>query len=294
MTQRAFQSSELILNSDGSVYHLAIGPEHVADTVIIVGDQGRVEKISRRFDSIEHSVHKREFKTHTGTYQGKRLTVCSTGIGTDNIDIFMNELDAAVNIDLENKQLKESRKSLNIIRLGTCGALHEDIPVGGHIISTHGLGLGGLMHFYEYPYDDDELAMSDAIQKHLSWQDYIARPYIVKGAQEIVNEFMPSMTPGITATAPGFYAPQGRSLYLPARYQDVNERLREFSFEGKRVANFEMETSVLYGLGNLLGHRCATCCVVLANRATGDYAQNSAEVVESLIDVVLEKVLNLS
>ena len=290
MSQRAFEPSELILNPDGTIYHLSLGPEHIADTVLIVGDQDRVDKVSRYFDTIEFKIQKREFRTHTGTFRGRRLTVASTGIGTDNVEIFLNELDAAVNIDMVKKHRKHIRRQLNIIRLGTCGALHGDIEVGSQIISSHGLGLGGLLHYYQYPFSENEREITEAIVKHLDFDQTVAQPYIVKGSESLFNVLGSSMTPGITATAPGFYAPQGRQLCLPPRYPDITDKLKSFRFDHHRVTNFEMETSVLYGLGNMLGHQCITCCVVLANRVTGEYSEDYAAAVDRLITNVLEQI----
>ncbi len=291
MSEKKFNPSELIVNDDGSIYHLALRKEHIADTVIIVGDQNRVQKVSKYFDNIEFKIQKREFKTHTGEFRGKRISVISTGIGCDNIDIFMNELDAAVNIDLENKRLKPKRKSLDIIRLGTSGSLHDDIPVGAHIVSEYALGLDGLMHFYDYDFDSEEKDICKRIVEHLNWDSKLSTPYITKGSSSLIAKIGSDMIPGITATALGFYAPQGRSLYLHPRNEYINNQLQSFEYNGLRINNFEMESSALYGLGSLLGHRCCTCCVVLANRATGAYIEDYSKIIDKLIQVVLEKVV---
>jgi uridine phosphorylase len=292
MSAKAFDPSELILNDDGSIYHLALREEHIADTVIIVGDQSRVQKVSKYFDRIEFQIQNREFKTHTGEYRGKRMSVISTGIGTDNIDIFMNEVDAAVNINLEKRVFKPERKSLDIIRVGTSGALHADIDVGGHIVAQYALGFDGLIHFYDYAFSSEEVDIANRVRDHLNWNSVLPAPYIVKGSTSLAATIGSDMIPGITATAPGFYAPQGRSLYLKARLKSINEKLQAFNLNGLRINNFEMETSALYGFGSLMGHRCCTCCVVLANRATGAYSENHGKIVDELIEAVLEKIVD--
>lgn len=288
-TEKEMRDSELILNDDGSVYHLNVRPEHLADTIILVGDPGRVEQVSSYFDSIEHRRQNREFKTHTGTLNGKQLTVLSTGIGTDNIDITINELDAAVNIDLETLQIKPNKKSLNLIRIGTSGALQENIPIGTHLISEYALGFDGLLHYYNYPYSKEELEIGGKINQHLAWNTKLPEPYLVKSSKVLLNKLGGSMTKGITATASGFYGPQGRKLRLDPSDKNINERLTAFKYNEHRITNFEMETSALYGLGRLLGHNCITCCAIIANRIRKEYSEDHLKDVKGLIESVLNK-----
>ena len=285
------KESELILNADGSVYHLNLKPENIADTVIFVGDQDRVEKITKHFDHIEFSTQKREFKTQTGTYKGKRITVMSTGIGPDNIDIVMNELDALVNIDLENRVLKKEVKSLDIIRVGTSGSLQADIPVDSFVIGTHGLDLNGMLHFYKLngicnPKLEDEFI------KFTNWNSTKARPIIIENNKELERKFESDQTfKGITATAGGFYGPQGRVLRLPIEDPELNNKMDTFNFEGNRISNFEMETSVIYGLSKLLGHRALSLNAIIANRPNGTFSKDSKLVVERLIEYTLDKLV---
>ncbi|MFK5982472.1 MAG: nucleoside phosphorylase [Flavobacteriaceae bacterium] len=286
------KESELILNADGSVYHLNLKPENIADTVIFVGDQDRVEKITKHFDNIEFSTQKREFKTQTGTYKGKRITVMSTGIGPDNIDIVLNELDALVNIDLKNRVLKKEIKSLDIIRIGTSGSLQADIPVDSFVIGTHGLDLNGMLHFYKLngicnPKLEDEFI------KFTNWNSTKARPIIIENNKELERKFESDQTfKGITATAGGFYGPQGRVLRLPIEDPELNNKMDTFNFEGNRISNFEMETSVIYGLSKLLGHRALSLNAIIANRPNGTFSKDSKLVVERLIEYTLEKLVN--
>jgi len=282
------RDSELILNDDGSVYHLNVKQEHLADTIILVGDPGRVQQVSGFFDSIDCKRKNREFNTHTGIYKGKKLTVMSTGIGTDNIDIVLNELDAAVNIDLETRLPKREKKSLNLIRIGTSGALQEDLLIGTNLISEYALGLDGLMHYYNYPPSDEEALLNSKINNHLNWNPKLAEPYLVKCSKELMDKLSHGMTKGITATASGFYGPQGRRLRLDPSDSLINEKLTSFRYENHRITNFEMETSALYGLGSLLGHRCITCCAIIANRIRKEYSENHTKDVEQLVKKVLD------
>ncbi len=281
--------SELIVNPDGSIYHLHLRPEHIADDIIVVGDPQRVEIISRYFDKIEHKISNREFVTHTGTIGNKRITALATGIGTDNIDIVMNELDAIVNIDLEKRRAKETHHSLNIIRLGTSGALQEDIPVDSFVFSQFGLGLDGLLNFYE---DRDKVIdheLTEAFYDYSQWNKDLAKPYIVPASMELENKISEGMFKGITATAPGFYGPQGRVLRLPLMQKNINSSLENFSYRGHRVTNFEMETSALYGLGAMLGHNTATVCAIIANRYAKTFSKDYKKTVVKLIETLLER-----
>jgi uridine phosphorylase len=281
--------SELVLNPDGSIYHLKLLPEQIADTIIVVGDQDRVEIISSLFDTIEHQVKNREFVTHTGTFNGKRISALSTGIGTDNIDIVINELDALVNIDLKNRVLLENQKSLNIVRIGTSGTIQADIPVDSVVVSTHGLGFDGLLHFYKEAFTNEEKQLCEQIIKHLKLPVEMNQPYISKASNDLFNKLSPGYFTGITATASGFYGPQGRKLRLQPAIEDLNERLMTFSSNGNRITNFEMETSALYGLGNLLGHNTCTACAIIANRAIGEYSKDYKPVIKNLIQTTLER-----
>ncbi|PHS60904.1 MAG: phosphorylase [Flavobacterium sp.] len=285
------KESELILNPDGSVYHLNLKPENISDTIIFVGDQDRVEKITKHFDTIEFSTQKREFKTQTGTYKGKRITVISTGIGPDNIDIVLNELDALVNIDLENRVLKKEIKSLDIIRIGTSGSLQADIPVDSFVISTHGLDLNGMLHFYKLDGICNPKLEDDFI-KFTNWNNTKARPILIENSKELERKFESNQTyKGITATAGGFYGPQGRVLRLPIEDPELNNKMDTFNFEGNRISNFEMETSAIYGLSKLLGHRALSLNAIIANRANGTFSKDSKLVIERLIKYTLDKLV---
>lgn len=288
--QRVIPPSELIINPDGSIYHIKLKEEHIADNVIVVGDQGRVELISSFFDSIEAKIQSREFVTHVGSYKGKRITVMSTGIGTDNIDIAINELDAAVNIDLNSRQVKEKKRVLNILRIGTSGALQEDIPVDSFLLSTHGLGLDGLMHHYNFTHNSEEQNIIDAFDTQVKWSSSLPSPYVVEGSKTLFDRLKTAeMKYGITATASGFYGPQGRQLRLVPTNAGLNEELTGFSIENHRVTNFEMETSALFGFGRLLGHNCATVCAIIANRIRKEYSKDYKKTVKALVEVVLDQ-----
>jgi len=283
------QASELILNPDGSVYHLNLKPEHIAHDIIFVGDQNRVEKITQFFDSIEFSAQKREFKTQTGTLKGKRITVLSTGIGPDNIDIVMNELDALVNINLETRQPKTKLTSLNIIRIGTSGSLQEAIPVDSFVMSKFGLGLDNMLRSYLI----DEISnseMEEAFIKHSNWDLRKGRPYVIscseKLEQLIEND---TIHKGITATAGGFYGPQGRILRLNIQDENLNSKMDNFKFDNNRITNLEMETAAIYGLSKLLGHNALSLNAIIANRATGTFSEDPYKAVDELIAYTLYK-----
>ena len=286
---KMIQSSELILNPDGSVYHLNLKPENIAHDIIFVGDQNRVEKITKNFDSIEFSQQKREFKTQTGIFKGKRITVMSTGIGPDNIDIVMNELDALVNIDLETRKPKESLTSLNIIRIGTSGSLQADIPVDSFVMSTIGLGLDNMLRSYLI----DEISNSeleDAFVKHTNWDSRKGKPYAIscsKKLEKIIES--DKMFKGITATSGGFYGPQGRVLRLNIQDETLNSKMDNFEFNENRITNLEMETAAIYGLGKLLGHECLSLNAIIANRASGTFSDNPYKAVDELIAYTLDK-----
>ena len=284
----SIKQSELILNPDGSVYHLNLKPEHISDTIITVGDQNRVELITKHFDTIEFSISKREFKTQTGYYNNRRITVISTGIGPDNIDIVFNELDALANIDLKTRLPKKELTKLRFIRVGTSGSLQEDIPVDSFVISTHGLELHGMLHYYKtnFGYDD----FIEAFIKHTSWSPEKARPMLIKNSAELEKLFDSELTyKGITATAGGFYGPQGRVLRLPIQDKKLNAKIDSFNFNGNKITNLEMETSAIYGLSKLLGHDAISLNAIIANRANGTFSENPRQVVEDLISYTLDK-----
>lgn len=281
---------DLIVNADGSVYHLCLRPEQLADTVIVAGDPDRISEISEHFDTVECRIHNREFNSHTGTFKGKRITALSTGIGTDNIDIVMHELDALSNFDLKARIPKEKRRSLDIVRIGTSGSIQPDVPVDSFGLSTHALGLDNLMYFYKNTPSVIDVEMTDAFAQQVNWSPDLSRPYFVKGSERLVNLFAPFAVKGITATAPGFYGPQGRFLRLDLTDPDMIQKLQKFSFKGHRVVNFEMETSALYGLGALMGHSMVTICALIANRAKGDYNADHKAVVRQLIELVLNQI----
>lgn len=282
--------SELPLNPDGSVYHLALKPEQIADTMIVVGDPGRVRRISDRFDKVEHRVENREFLTHTGVVNGKRLSVLSTGIGVDNLDIVMNELDALRHIDLSSRTATGAHRPLDIIRLGTSGSLNPDLEVGSFVNSVYAIGLDGVMHFYDVDYEEDEAALASEFIARTGWRTAGLKPYAVRSDAGLSELFDEGFFKGITATACGFYAPQGRKLRLSPAMPDINSRMTEFSFRGIPMANYEMESSALFGLGAALGHRCTTVCVIVANRLRNEFAGDHHRDVDRLIDAVLQRI----
>ncbi|NRD20001.1 nucleoside phosphorylase [Winogradskyella eckloniae] len=289
----SIKDSELILNPDGSVYHLNLKPEDISDTIIFVGDQDRVEKITKHFDSIEFSTQKREFKTQTGYYKDKRISVISTGIGPDNIDIVLNELDALVNIDLKTRKPKTELSSLNIIRIGTSGSLQKDIPVDAFLISTHALDINGMLHFYQIDGISNP-EIEDEFIKHTNWDKNKARPIIINNSKYLEKYFEgQKIFKGMTGTAGGFYGPQGRVLRLPLQDADLNSKLDNFSYKDFRITNFEMETSVIYGLSKLLGHEALSLNAIIANRATGNFSKDPKKTVEKLITYALERIVNI-
>ena len=282
--------SELILNEDGSIYHLHLLPEQIADTIITVGDPDRVEHVTRHFESVEFSTQKREFKTQTGLYKGKRLTVISTGIGTDNIDIVLNELDALANIDFKSRCIKGNLKALNIIRLGTSGSIQQDIPVDSVLISKKTLGFDALLHFYESDSLRDR-ALEDAFIKHTNWNPEKSKPYCISADQKLFNHFIEdTIFSGITATNIGFYGPQGRKLRLNTQDPQMNKKLETFSFSGESITNLEMETSGIYGLSLLLGHRALSINAILANRAKETFSSKPSQTVDAMIIWALDRI----
>jgi uridine phosphorylase len=284
--------SELIINSRGAVYHINLRPEELADTVITVGDPDRVEKVSKHFDKIEVKQQHREFIAHTGFVGKKRITVISTGIGPDNIDIVMNELDALKNIDFESRTIKPLISQLTIIRLGTSGALQADIPVDSFVVGTHGLGLDNLLNYYRYSNNDEEQQILQQFIAHTQLDGKI-QPYIAAASASVIKHFTGGFHQGITVTCPGFYGPQGRVLRLGLANPMLIERLTNFSFGKHRISNFEMETSAIYGLGKLLGHQCLAVNVIVANRVKKEFSKDGNSAVESLITKSLEIISNI-
>jgi uridine phosphorylase len=279
--------TDLILNSDGSVYHLSLLPKNISDTIITVGDPSRVYMVSQFFDEVEFEMNKREFITHVGKFNNKRITVISTGIGTDNIEIFFNELDALVNIDLKTREPKPRKKKLKIVRIGTSGALQEDIPVGSHLVSDYAVGLDNLMNFYDLPMDDFETGVAHDIQKKTGLP---FMPYVVRGSESLRESIGSGMLVGNTVTCPGFYAPQGRELRLPIRFPKLLEDLNYYHKGEFWLTNFEMETSGYYAMGRLLGHDVLSANAIIANRIKNKFSKNPNKVIESLIEKVLERI----
>lgn len=287
----SLKASELILNADGSIYHLGILPEDLAGTVITVGDPARVSTVSKYFDSIEVKKQKREFNTHTGTYKGKRITVMSTGMGTDNIDIALTELDALVNIDLKKKEIKKNLNSLDIIRIGTTGGIRKETPVNSFILSELALGFDGLMHYYK---DDSFLKneISEAFVQQTDWSPKKATPYVVEGSQELIEKLSSEITiKGFTGTNVGFYGPQARILRADVPDREMNDKIRDFNFNGLKITNLEMETSGIYGMSKLLGHNALSMNLVLANRETGEFSENAKEKMDELILYCLDRIV---
>ncbi|MBY0536232.1 MAG: nucleoside phosphorylase [Chitinophagaceae bacterium] len=280
--------SELILNSRGAVYHLDIHPDELATTVITVGDPDRVAEVSKYFDQIDVKNQHREFISHTGTLNGKRLTVVSSGIGPDNIDIVLNELDALVNIDFKTRTIKPELTSLQILRIGTSGSLQADIPVDHFVASTHGLGIDNLLHFYRNTQNAEEMALLEAFKTETQIQHQFSEPYIHGAGASLLKKFTDGYHQGITVTCPGFYGPQGRVLRLGLANPNFVDRLTNFSFGNYRITNFEMETSAIYGLGKLLGHQCLSLNAIIANRVAKQYSANAKDAVEKLIEKTLQ------
>jgi len=285
--------TDLILNDDGSIYHLHLLPGDIADTVILVGDPGRVTQVSTHFDSVEIRKSNREFVTHTGFYKGKPLSVLSTGIGTDNIDIVLNELDALVNVDLQTRIPLSAHKRLKLIRLGTCGALHGDIPPGTRIVTRVAGGLDGLYHFYNDDHSVSVPGLAESFMAYAQWKKSLADPYFIAGSKSLLELLSdPGQVSGITLSTPGFYAPQVRSIRLTPFDENLIHRIGAFSFEGLRINNFEMESSALYALSALLDHDAVTICIAIANRITKAFLENYQIAVDDLITTVLEKILS--
>lgn len=285
----AITETDLILNSDGSVYHLNLLPKHISETIITVGDPSRVYRVSQYFDDIEFEMNKREFITHVGKFKGKRVTVISTGIGTDNIEIFFTELDALINVDLKTREPRSRKKKLKIIRIGTSGSLQEDVPLGSHLISDYAVGFDNLMNFYNLEMTAFEESLAKDIQKKTSIS---FTPYVVRGSSLLKGQFGPDMVLGNTITTPGFYAPQGREIRLPLKYPKLLEELSRYQHKTSnlRLTNFEMETAGYYAMARLLGHEALSVNAIIANRALNKFSKDPNKVVDSLIKKVLERI----
>jgi len=283
-----FKPSELILNPDGSIFHLRLFPRQIADTIILVGDPNRVEIVTGFFDSIELRTSNREFVTHTGSYKGKRITVMSSGIGTDNIDIVLNELDALVNVDLEKRILKPERKTLKLVRIGTTGGLQKTVPINSIILSRYAAGFDTVLNFYADRNSVSDLGMEKAFKEHTGWNPILPDPYFVQSSNELFNLFPDETHSGITISAPGFYAPQGRRIRLDPLDMELNDKLESFRYRGLKIMNYEMESSALFGLSRLLGHQAVTLCAMIANRASGEFTSDYKASVSNLIKFTLE------
>ena len=289
---RPIAKSELIINEDGSIYHLNLKPGDIATTIITVGDPDRVEEVSKHFDTIDFKANKREFKTHTGTYKGKRITVISTGIGTDNIDIVFNELDALVNIDFKTRTIKKEHTTLTFIRIGTSGAIQKNIPVDSFLISEKAIGFDNLLHFYDTKNLLDH-RFADALKTHCNWSPLNASPYVVNASKKLLLDFNDTLfIRGCTATNVGFYGPQGRVLRLKIKDENLNERLTSFEYQDYKITNLEMETSGIYGLAALLDHHAISLNAILANRATQTFSDSPNQTVAKLITTTLNIIAN--
>jgi uridine phosphorylase len=282
--------SELIINQDGSIFHLHLLPEDIADTILLVGDPGRVEVVASFFDNIELKKQNREFYTITGSFRDKRISVISTGIGTDNIDIVVNELDAIANIDLKTRTKKEEHRTLNLIRIGTSGSLQADIPVDSYLMSKRSVGFDGLLNFYADRNSVSDLEFEEALKKHLDWNKLLPSPYVVDASEELVEKLDgDNIMQGINISASGFYGPQGRQLRLPIVDKDINDKIETFEFQGQKITNYEMESSAIYGLSQLLGHNAITICAIIANRRKKEYSKDYKPVIKKLVKTVLER-----
>ncbi len=286
-----FPESELIINPDGSIFHLHVKPEQLADKVILVGDPGRVSQVAKFFDQVECEVSNREFHTVTGQYKGKRVTVQSTGIGCDNIDIVLNELDALANIDFETRHEKEQLRQLSIVRIGTCGGLQPYTPTGTFIASVKSIGFDGLLNFYAGRDEACDLEFEEAFKKHMNWNPRLGAPYVIDADKELIEQVAcDDMVRGVTIACGGFFGPQGRELRIPLADPRQNEKVESFEYKGLRITNFEMESSAVAGLSRLLGHRAMTCCMVIANRLAKEANSNYKNSIEILIEKVLDRI----
>ena len=286
---RTIPASELIINEDGSIFHLHLRPEQLADTVILVGDPGRVAMVSGFFEEKECEVSNREFRTVIGTYKGKRMTVLSTGIGIGNIDISVTELDALANVDFATRQEKPEKRQLTLVRLGTSGALQPDIKVGDFVFSRTSVGFDGLLNYYKGRNEVCDLAIEQAFMKHTAWNELLPKPYFIDADKTLFDHFRDVTVEGITVAAPGFYGPQGRWVRLQPQDPQLNEKIESFDYHGRRITNFEMEGSALAGLAALMGHRAATICTIIAQRVALDACTDYKPFVRRMIETALDK-----
>jgi uridine phosphorylase len=287
---KRIEESELIINADGSVFHLHLKPEDIAETIILVGDPDRVAMIADYFEKIEVKKQNREFVSCTGVYKGKRISVVSTGIGTDNIDIVVNELDALANIDFTTRTEREVKKKLSFVRIGTSGSLQADLPVDSWLLSTHAIGFDGLLNFYKGIEYVSDLEFEQSFMDHLNWNYRLTTPYVISAGDSLMNKVKTNaMHTGVTISAPGFYGPQGRVLRLNLQDADINQKIGTFRHNGLRVTNYEMECSAIYGLSALLGHEAVTICAIIANRYKGEYSKDYKPVVKKLVETVLDQ-----
>ena len=285
-----YPASELVLNTKNQVYHLGISPEAIAEKIILVGDQDRVQLVSNFFDSIRHQSQHREFVVHTGTYKGKEISVISSGIGTDNIDIVLNEVDALFNIDLDSRTEKTIKKALEFVRIGTCGILQKTIPLHSYILSSHAFGLDNIGHFYQIPFDEKEIEMAEIIKTHLKLPSAVV-PYFVAASESLVHKLISEKTyQGITITSSGFYGPQGRELRAKNTVPEMNNQIETFDFEGLKICNFEMESSAIFALSNVLGHTASTICLGVANRPNKEFSTGFEKEMNELIQYVLDRI----
>ena len=283
--------SELILNSDGTIFHLHLKPENISNQIILVGDPARVDTISEHFEKIDFTIQNREFKTVTGWFNNKKLTVISTGIGTDNIDIVVNELDALANIDLEKREIKKEHLSLNIIRIGTSGGLQPELPVNTFVISKKSIGFDGMLNFYANLSAYCDLPFETAFKQFTNWKDTLPTPYVVDASQFLLSKFEgKEFKYGVTISAPGFYGPQGRQLRLPLAVPELNQQIEAFRFNDLKITNFEMESSAIYGLSKMLGHNALTICLIIANRVSLTANENYRDEMKKLITIVLDRI----
>jgi len=281
---QAIGASELIINDRGAIYHLNVRPEEIADTIITVGDPERVAEVSKYFDRVEHKLAHREFITHTGYIGQKRISVLSTGIGPDNIDIALNEIDALANINFDTRTINDQKKSVSIIRMGTCGSLQGEVGVNELVAGTHGLGIDNVLHFYERENNEEEKAILAAFDEHTKISAHKIQPYIATASAGLLKHFTEGYSHGITVTCPGFYGPQGRILRLPLKMPNLVDQMTSFKYGQHRIANFEMETSAIYGLCNLLGHQCLSINVIIANRVKKEYSKDMGKAVDHMIE----------
>lgn len=290
---RKIESSELVINSDGTVFHLHLLPEQIADTIVLVGDPARVDRVASFFDEKEFRVANREFVTITGTYKGKRITVISTGIGTDNVDIVVTELDALANVDFKTRYEKKEKRQLTLLRIGTSGAIQPDIEIGTFLFARTSVGFDGLLNYYDGRNEICDLEIEQAFMKHVDWSELLTKPYFIDADESLFELFKDSTREGITIAAPGFYAPQGRWVRLKPADPNLNEKIESFDYNGRKITNFEMESSALAGLGKLMGHKAATICTIIAQRVAKDMDTDYQPYVDKMIKMSLDKLASI-